>query len=130
MGKLRNMLKQARKGVAYWSEHAVLDFTDAIERLMREQDVSRAELGRRIDTSQAYVTKVLSGESNFTVKSMVQLAHALDASIRIEVVRNADRQRQEYANWQSRSFHSTLRAVPHVTYRAAANDAWQTEKAA
>ena len=44
---------------------------------MQRQGVTRAELARRLGTSQAYITRVLSGNANFTLKTMARLAHAL-----------------------------------------------------
>jgi len=86
MAQLAASLRDAKKRLAYWIEHAVLDFTYSLEQRMRSHDVNRAELARRLGTSQAYITKILSGNANFTIKSMVSLCRALDATIHIEIV--------------------------------------------
>lgn len=85
MGQLAEVLAKARKSVTYLTERCVLEFTSEIDRLMEARKVTRAELGRRIGSSAAYVTKVLRGESNLTVKTMVSLADALGARVDIVV---------------------------------------------
>jgi transcriptional regulator with XRE-family HTH domain len=79
----KDFFSKARKNAAYWAELAVLDFTSALEARMDEKDVSRSELAKRLGTSQSYITKVLSGKTNFTINSMAALAHALGGKISI-----------------------------------------------
>src|SRR5215210_2821538 len=86
MTKLADLLAEARGSITYRAERAVLDFTGDIDRLVEERDMTRAELAERIGTSAAYVSKVLRGETNLTVKTMVSLADASEADIRISIV--------------------------------------------
>ena len=57
----KQMFAEARRMPEYWEEGAVLDFTEALHVAMDEQGVTRAELARRLGTSQAYITRVLGG---------------------------------------------------------------------
>jgi transcriptional regulator with XRE-family HTH domain len=50
---------------------------------MEAQGISRAEFARRLGTSQAYVTRVLGGNANFTLKTMSKLALALDLELEV-----------------------------------------------
>lgn len=79
------LLKEADESLEYWTEAAILDFTEELARVMEKQRVSRAELARRIGHSQAYVTKVLRGNVNFTLATMTKLAKALDAVVRVHL---------------------------------------------
>ena len=79
------LLKEAEESIEYWTESAILDFTEELARVMEKQRVSRAELSRRIGHSQAYVTKVLRGNVNFTLATMTKLAKALDAVVRVHL---------------------------------------------
>jgi transcriptional regulator with XRE-family HTH domain len=81
----REFFSKARRDAAYWAELAILDFTSALEARMDEMDVSRSKLAERLGTSQAYITKVLSGRTNFTIHSMAALAHALGGKISIKL---------------------------------------------
>ncbi len=71
------MFAEAEHRPEYWEEGAILEFTEALYIAMEAQGVTRAELARRLGTSQAYVTRVLSGNANFTLKTMSKLASAL-----------------------------------------------------
>lgn len=81
----RELFREAEKTLTYNVEGSILDFTEDLCRLMDEKDVSRAELARRIETSPAYITKILRGNSNFTLSSMVRIAMALDSEVRIHL---------------------------------------------
>ena len=64
----------------------VQELTEDICRLMEAQEVSRSELARRLGTSPAYVTKILRGNANFTLTSLVKLCRALNAELRVELL--------------------------------------------
>ena len=77
----KRLFADARQRDSYWIAKAIEDFTEDLFRLMEQQGVSKAELARRIDSSPAYVTKVLRGNTNFTIESMVRLVRALDGKV-------------------------------------------------
>lgn len=78
-------LAEAKKRPAYWSYRAYLEFIDGICEQMDAQDVSSAELARRMGTSRAWVSKVLRGENNLTMASMGKLAFALGMRVKAEL---------------------------------------------
>jgi transcriptional regulator with XRE-family HTH domain len=80
----KELFDEARRHPDYRYEGTILEFTEALFNAMDEQGVSRAELARRLGTSQAYVTRVLRGNANFTLKTMNKLAFAL--GLELEVV--------------------------------------------
>jgi transcriptional regulator with XRE-family HTH domain len=77
------LFDEARGMPEYWEEGAVLDFTEALHDAMEEQGTTRTELARRLGTSQAYITRVLSGRANFTLKTMARLALALGLQLEV-----------------------------------------------
>jgi transcriptional regulator with XRE-family HTH domain len=87
--RYRRFFERAEASPFYWHEFAVTQFTEDLCRLMEEKKVSRAELARRIGTSRAYITKLLGGNANFTLMTMVKLAMALDGAVHVHI---ADRQ--------------------------------------
>lgn len=80
------LFAEARGMPEYWEEGAILDFTEAMYIAMEEQDVTRAELARRLGTSQAYITRVLGGHANFTLRTMAKLALALGLQLEVGLV--------------------------------------------
>lgn len=75
------LMAQARESDDYWVEKAVLDFTEDVVERMKGDSVSRSELARRIGKSPAYITKLLRGDNNFTLHTMVKLARVLDCQL-------------------------------------------------
>jgi transcriptional regulator with XRE-family HTH domain len=66
----------------YWIEAAKIDFTEEVCKCMEEQRVSRKELAKRLNSSPAYITKILRGNANFTLESMVKISRALGGELR------------------------------------------------
>lgn len=62
-----------------------MDFTGEVVDRMRRNNITKAELAKRLKTSAAFVTKLLSGENNFTIETMVKVALALDAEVQIRL---------------------------------------------
>lgn len=93
--RYRRFFERAEASPFYWHEFAVTQFTEDLCRLMEEKKVSRAELARRIGTSRAYITKLLGGDANFTLMTMVKLAMALDGAVHVHI---ADR--RAHVRWQ------------------------------
>ena len=79
------LFKEARKRDAYWVASVILDFTEELEKMMKAKGISRSDLARTVGVSPAYITKVLRGNINFTVDSMVRLTRAMGAMVHIHV---------------------------------------------
>jgi transcriptional regulator with XRE-family HTH domain len=73
----------------YWIAGSVQELTEEISRLMEGEGISRSELARRLGTSPAYVTKILRGDANFTLATMVRLARALGTELRLQLIPTA-----------------------------------------
>jgi transcriptional regulator with XRE-family HTH domain len=60
-----------------------MEITETICELMDQQGMSRAKLATLIGTSAPYVTKLLSGSTNMTLKTISDVFFALGRSVRI-----------------------------------------------
>jgi transcriptional regulator with XRE-family HTH domain len=74
----KDFVRSVKRSESYDKEVARAEISDQIDRLMSLQKVSRSELASRLGKSRAYVTKILQGNVNFTIDSMVQIARALN----------------------------------------------------
>ena len=79
------MRKEFDNDPDYWAEGLKLDFAEEVGRLMEEQNVSRAELARRLGTSPAYVTKILHWTANLTLTSMSKIALAFGSRVHLNL---------------------------------------------
>ena len=79
----------------YEQERLVLAATEDLCELMVRQDVSKAELARRLGTSRANITQLLNGSRNLTLRTLADLAWACDArvNVRVESLRREGRDR-------------------------------------
>jgi len=77
--EIQAALKAARETHEYRAEGASIEFTNAMVTRMRQLDVSRSELAARIGVNPAYISKILRGDTNFSLETMVKIANALDS---------------------------------------------------
>ena len=64
-------------------EALVAEASETIARLMAEQNVSKADLARRLNKSRAWVTQLLSGKANMTVRTLAEVVYAVDAELKL-----------------------------------------------
>ncbi len=79
------LYREAESHDDYWIAGTIQEFTEELSRRMEEEKISRGDLARRLGTSPAYVTKILRGNANFTLATMVKLARALGMELRIRL---------------------------------------------
>jgi ribosome-binding protein aMBF1 (putative translation factor) len=68
-------------------ETLIMDATETICEAMQEQGISRSDLARKIGKSKGFVSQVLSGKRNMRLRTLADMATALDIQI---VVRRRD----------------------------------------
>ncbi len=79
-------LRESRNSSDYILEGVILDVTEQIVAVMQEQEISRSELAERMGVSRAYITKLLRGEGNTTLRTLVRVALALDLRPQVSFV--------------------------------------------
>ena len=65
-------------------EFLLLSATELICELMDEKNVSRAGLAARIGKSKAFVTQVLNGKHNMTLRTLADLVWAMDSRVQLQ----------------------------------------------
>lgn len=68
----------------YRLERIILNLTEDICQRMETLKMNRTQLANKLDVTPAAVTKILNGNSNFTLRTLLTLSDALDADLRIE----------------------------------------------
>lgn len=66
-------------------EEAKIAFAVELSKQLDHEGIIRRELADNIGTSPAYITKVLRGESNLTIESMIKLSAAAKGELHIHV---------------------------------------------
>lgn len=65
----------------YAIEGLVADAAELVARLMKEQNLTKADLARRLGKSRAWITQLLSGRANMTIRTFAEVVHALGAEV-------------------------------------------------
>ena len=65
----------------YELEWLLLDIEEALHTSMEAQGITRSELADRLGTSRAFITKLLGGQENLTLKTLVRVANALEMKV-------------------------------------------------
>ncbi|ATX80651.1 helix-turn-helix protein [Mariprofundus aestuarium] len=71
--------------IEYKAEAKKIDFACDISRRMNQLGMSKSDLAHAASTSNAYITKVLRGESNLTIESLVKFTEAVDGDLHIHI---------------------------------------------
>lgn len=91
-------LHSIRNTFDYRLEKILLELGEDLCRFMAEQRLSRTQLADRLGVSCAYITKILNGNPNLSIKSLLKLADALGKELRIQFTPRANvRHRRPHA---------------------------------
>lgn len=82
----KKWMQEARQSDEYWIANTEYGFTEEIYKLMKEQNVTKAELARRMNIKPYYITKILQGNTDFSFEFMVKLARRLGRNLEIKFV--------------------------------------------
>jgi len=75
----------ADRPLTYWTALARMGFEEDLARLMEKKGVLKADLAKAINTSAPFITQVLNGTNNYTLKTMVKLARAVGAVVEVRL---------------------------------------------
>ena len=79
--ELSQRIAEAVGATDYQVEDLVLSLTSEFIDRMDRTNVSRTELARRLGVQPPRVTRILQGNDNFTLRTLVQVAQALDCRL-------------------------------------------------
>ena len=68
----------------------ILDFTEQICEVMERKGISRSELAESLGKNKSYVSRVLNGHVNLTLKTMLQFAEAVSEELDLRVGKAAE----------------------------------------
>jgi transcriptional regulator with XRE-family HTH domain len=81
---LENYIDQNQYTVEFQTELSIIDLNEKIIAKMAEKKVNRVELAKRLGVSKAFITKLLNGNPNMTIKTINALALALDCQVYLD----------------------------------------------
>lgn len=81
--ELRQKLEAARNTFEYRLEKVQFEVAEQTCKLIENQGVTRSELAQRLEVTPAYITKLLNGNPNLTIKSLLRISDALGQTLDI-----------------------------------------------
>lgn len=124
--KIHDFIEQAKKSDSYWVEKAKLDFALELNKFIKASRMSNKEVAERLGTSPAYITKILKGDANFTIESMVKAARAANAKVHISIIDDRESARSWIAlndiKKRNKSTHVNVSKTDFTYANSAAND--------
>ncbi len=66
---------------AFEQERAILEVTILIRRILKEENLTKSDLASRMNRSKSYVTQLLDGRANMTVRTIADVMTALGRSL-------------------------------------------------
>ncbi len=79
-------------------EELILDVTETLSRLVKEVGRSKTELARRLGKTKGFVSQILAGGRNLTLRTIADIGDALDYRIHIEFSKNKKEEQLESRN--------------------------------
>jgi transcriptional regulator with XRE-family HTH domain len=76
--------------LSHWITLACLGFEEDLHRLMAKRQLSRADLAKAVAVSPAFVSQVLGGGNNYTLKTMAKMARAVGAVLEVRLADEAE----------------------------------------
>ena len=67
-------------------ERLILDVTEQMCTVLEEEGISRATLAERLGKSKAYVSQLLDGRANMTLRTVADVFHAMGRSLQVSAV--------------------------------------------
>lgn len=80
----KDTLKSLEDDLEFRLETLIIDLTEKVCEKMKQKKISRTKLAKLLGVSPAAVTKILNGNSNFTLKTLVSLADVLGFNLDID----------------------------------------------
>lgn len=87
----------------------------ATENLMNKQGISNTQLAEAVGCSKPYITKILRGDSNFTILSLAKIACALNSELKITI---------QYREPKDEVIKRAITAQAHTEIRKRITDAY------
>lgn len=121
MSFIEKYINKYEYSIDYQTELAIIDLNEKIIAKMEELKISRAELAKRLGVSKAFITKLLNGNPNMTIKTIVSIALALDCKLYQDIYpRNCKVARKPFYVHTNKGYEAYMPVTYEVLHASAA----------
>jgi transcriptional regulator with XRE-family HTH domain len=105
-GAFSALFERLENSEGYELDALKVELCEQIYVIMEQEEITKAELARRLQTSRAYITKLLQGSANLTLESLVKVARALGCKLIVKLKSKAG---EEFGSiWDAKKVTSSL----------------------
>ncbi len=72
------------KSPEYWFEHAQNDLYGKVVAYMKKENINQNQLAERLGVTKGYVSQILKGEFNYTLKKLIEISLAIGQVPKVE----------------------------------------------
>lgn len=90
-------LESFKDDVDFRTEEVILDLTEKITEIMGREGINRTELAARLGVSKAFITKLLNGNPNLTLRTLVSISTALKYDVKINLLKRGFKILSQYS---------------------------------
>lgn len=109
-----------RSSLEYRLQTVVLEISERVHGRIDQIGISQAEVARRMGVSRPMITKLLTGDSNFQLRTLLRLADALHMELMVDLVPDGFRLPRFYVNRQTDAVEAYTRHETGPTAKSAA----------
>jgi transcriptional regulator with XRE-family HTH domain len=103
---LKNWVNESAENARLFAEEGlIIEVAEAVYQAMEAKDMSKAELAGALGKSKAYVSQLLSGSRNMTLRTLADIAAALRMRVTVAL-----REPLPYGHWETGSAFALVQA--------------------
>jgi transcriptional regulator with XRE-family HTH domain len=106
------------KSPAYWFEYQQNELFRQVDEYMRSEKINQTELAERLDVSKGYISQILNGNFNYTLKKLIEISLSIGlvpqiGYKKIESVIREDAQMKSYYESDVSIFDNIIQLDPN-----------------
>ena len=78
-----DIFAKAQNNPRFWEEMSILEFTESVAKRLESLSLTRTDLASKLGVSPAFITKLMCGKNNFTLRTMVRVARSLGCELTV-----------------------------------------------
>lgn len=82
--ELEQFVSEKKRMRLYQQEYLIMQVTERICELMEHNSVSRSDLARKLGTTKGYITQLLDGRANMTLRKLADVCMALGMAAELQ----------------------------------------------
>ena len=87
MSKLTDWLSTEERRVAFAEEALIVDVAEQIWAAMASAKITKSEIAERLHKSKAFISQMLNGSRNMTLRSLADIAHCIGYRVSLSLER-------------------------------------------